>query len=80
MVIEELKNDKGNITKASLKDRIKEIKDDINAEDEVKILNEYMSLTDEESKAAKKIKDEVKKLDKKVEGHLKKMGFELIIR
>lgn len=76
--LEGLKNDRGNITKTSLRDRIKEIKDDINAEDELKILNEYMDLTNRESKAAKKIKDEIKKLDKKVEGKYKILRVEEI--
>lgn len=72
-VFEELKNDKGNITKTSLKQRIKEIKDDIDAEDEFKILNEYMELTDMESNANKKIKDEIKELDKKVDEKYKEL-------
>ena len=65
-VLEELKNDKGNITKGSLKDRIKEIKNDPDFEDELEILNQYLSIIDLEAQANKKIKAAIKDLDKKV--------------
>ncbi|NLM62862.1 MAG: type I restriction-modification system subunit M [Mollicutes bacterium] len=65
-VLEELKNDKGNITKGSLKDRIKEIKNDPDFEDELEILNQYLSIIDLEAQANKKIKAAIKELDKKV--------------
>lgn len=65
-VLEELKNDKGNITKGSIKDRIKEIKNDPDFEDELEILNQYLSIIDLEAQANKKIKAAIKELDKKV--------------
>lgn len=65
-VLEEVKNDKGNITKKSLNDRIKEIKDDSDYADELDLLNKYLKITDEETKANKKIRDKKKELDKMV--------------
>lgn len=64
--LEEIKNDKGNITKGSLKSRIKEIKDDPDSVEELGILEAYLQLVDEESDANKKVKDAMKALDKKV--------------
>lgn len=64
--LEEIKNDKGNITKGSLKSRIKEIKDDPDSIEELGILEAYLQLVDEESNANKKVKDAAKALDKKV--------------
>ncbi|MBO8169194.1 MAG: type I restriction-modification system subunit M [Thermoanaerobacteraceae bacterium] len=65
-VMEDLKNDKGKITKGSVQARIKEIKNDEDAADELKILKEYLNLIDKEAKANKKIKEAQKKLDEKV--------------
>ncbi len=65
-ILEELKNDKGNITKGSVKDRIKEIKDDNDSIDELEVLEGYLSLVDQESDESKKIKDDIKKLDTQV--------------
>jgi len=64
--LEEIKNDKGNITKGSLKNRIKEIKDDPDSVEELKVLEAYLKLVDDESDANKKVKDAAKALDKKV--------------
>ncbi|MEQ6389230.1 type I restriction-modification system subunit M [Bacillaceae bacterium S4-13-58] len=69
--LEEIKNDKGNITKGSLKSRIKEIKDDPDSVEELGILEAYLQLVDEESDANKKVKDAMKALDKKVNGKYK---------
>ena len=65
-VLEELKNDKGNITKASAKDRIKAIKNDLDMREELDILESYLVLLDKEANANKKVKDAIKKLDKLV--------------
>ena len=64
--LEEIKNDKGNITKGSLKNRIKEIKDDSDSVEEYEVLEAYLKLVDDESDANKKVKDAMKALDKKV--------------
>lgn len=64
--LEEIKNDKGNITKGSLKNRIKEIKDDSDSVEEFEVLEAYLKLVDDEADANKKVKDAIKALDKKV--------------
>ena len=64
--LEEIKNDKGNITKGSLKNRIKDIKDDPDSVEELEVLEAYLKLVDDESDANKKVKDAMKALDKKV--------------
>ena len=64
--LEEIKNEKGNITKGSLKNRIKEIKDDPESVEELEVLEAYLKLVDDESDANKKVKDAMKALDKKV--------------
>lgn len=69
--LEEIKNDKGNITKGSLKSRIKEIKDDPDSAEELEVLEAYLQLVDDESDANKKVKDAIKALDKKVNGKYK---------
>lgn len=65
-VLEEVRNDRGNITKKALNDRIKEIKDDSDYADELELLNKYLKITDEETKANKKVRDQKKELDGKV--------------
>ena len=64
--LEEIKNDKGNITKGSLKNRIKEIKDDPESVEELEVLEAYLKLVEDESDANKNVKDAMKALDKKV--------------
>ena len=64
--LEEIKNDKGNLTKGSLKNRIKDIKDDPESVEEYEVLEAYLKLVDDESDANKKVKDDMKALDKKV--------------
>lgn len=64
--LEEIKNEKGNITKGSLKNRIKEIKDDPDSVEELEVSEAYLKMVDDESDANKKVKDAMKALDKKV--------------
>jgi type I restriction enzyme M protein len=64
--LEEAKNDKGKLTKASVKARLTQIKHDRDAVDERKLLTEYMELIEAESAAGKKVKDAQKALDAKV--------------
>lgn len=65
-LLEEAKNDKGKITKATVKARLSEIKIDKEAIEEKKLLEQYQDLIDKESNAAKKEKDAQKELDEKV--------------
>mgnify|MGYP000991504123 FL=1 len=62
-LLEEAKNDKGKVTKASIKDRLKAIKGDRDAADERKLLEQYLELIEQESAASKKVKDSQKALD-----------------
>ncbi len=60
------KNDKDKITKSSVKDRLKEIKDDAEATDEREVLQNYLKLTEQEAEANKKIKQAQAALEKKL--------------
>ncbi len=60
------KNDKDKITKTSVRDRLKEIKDDLEATDEREVLQGYLKLTEQEAAANKKIKQAQAALDKEV--------------
>lgn len=64
-LLEEVKTDKGKISKVNVQKRIKEIKKDAEAE-ELKILEEYLKLIEKEVDASRKIKDARIALDKKV--------------
>ncbi len=75
-VLEEIKNDRGNITKTSLNKRIREIKDDKDAIDELKILEKYLGLMDRESDVKRKIRDAEKKLQKKLQAKYKELAKE----
>jgi type I restriction enzyme M protein len=65
-LLEEAKNEKGKITKASVKVRLTDIFADPDATDEQAMLNEYFNLLEQETEASKKIKDAQKALDAKV--------------
>jgi len=65
-LLEEAKNEKGKITKASVKVRLKDIFGDPDATDERVMLNEYLDLLEQETEASKKIKDAQKTLDANV--------------
>ena len=77
-VLEELKNDKGNITKTNLNKRIREIKKDEAYEDELEILEKYLDLINEESDLKKQIKEKEKSLEKKVEKKYKELSIDEI--
>src|SRR6266487_1050332 len=70
-LLEEAKNEKGKITKASMKVRLKDVFGDPDAEDERTLLNEYLDLLEQETEASKKIKDAQKALDAKVTARYK---------
>ena len=63
-VLEDHKNDKGSINKNSIKNRIKEIKGNLEFEEEFIALSEYMDIIDKESTTNKKIKEAGKTLEK----------------
>jgi type I restriction enzyme M protein len=65
-LIEDAKNDKGKITGASLKARIKEIKGDADAKDELNVLKKCQRLLDADSAAGKAVKAAQQKLDEAV--------------
>ena len=66
-ILEDHKNDKGSINKNSIKNRIKEIKDNSDFQDEFNVLSEYMDMIDKEAAANKKVKESVKALEKLVD-------------
>jgi type I restriction enzyme M protein len=65
-LLEEAKTDKGKISKVSVQKRIKEIKKDAEAAEELKVLEAYLKLIEKEAEANKKTKDARSALDKKV--------------
>ncbi|MEA5533708.1 type I restriction-modification system subunit M [Crocosphaera sp. XPORK-15E] len=62
-LLEEVTNDSGNITKANITTRIKEIKGNSEFEEEVKLLRVYLRLIDEQSGLNKQVKDGEKLLN-----------------
>lgn len=65
-MLEEVKTDKGKVTKALIQKRVKEIKNDADASEEMKVLEGYLKLIEKEADANKKIKDAQAAMDKKV--------------
>jgi len=65
-LLESVVNEKGNITKGDLKNRIKEIKDDSEFADELALLQKYTELLEKEADCKSKIKEAENKLEKKV--------------
>lgn len=64
--LEDLKNDKGKITKGEVQKRVREIKKNKDYQEELKLLEEYLYLVETESKANKSIKEAEKDLILKV--------------
>ena len=56
-LLEEAKNDKDKLTKASVAARLKEIKGDPDAADERKVLSDYLALIEKEAATSAKVKD-----------------------
>jgi type I restriction enzyme M protein len=65
-LLADAKNDKGNLTRVSIKARLADIKDDSDAADERKLLNDYLALIEREADANKQVKDATKVLDARV--------------
>ena len=64
-ILEEVKNDKGNITKDSLKKKIKELKaNTAEFAEELEILEKYLKLLEQEANIKKQIKQKETELDK----------------
>jgi type I restriction enzyme M protein len=59
-------NDKGKLTKASVSARLKEIKGDAEAADEIKVLNDYLALIEKEAATATKLVSAQDSLTEKV--------------
>jgi len=70
-LLEEVKSDKGTISKAAVTKRIKDIKRDTEAKAELEVLEAYLKLLDKEADLGKNIKEAYKDLDKKVTAKLK---------
>ncbi|MBE0535049.1 MAG: type I restriction-modification system subunit M [Phycisphaerae bacterium] len=72
-LLEEVRNDKGNITKGEVKSRIKAIQNDPEYADELEVLEQYLELIEKETEANKAIKDALKELDGAVLKQYKKL-------
>jgi type I restriction enzyme M protein len=65
-LLEETRNEKGKITKATVKARLEDIFADPDTEDERTILDAYLDLLEQQTEAKKKVKDVQRALDAKV--------------
>jgi type I restriction enzyme M protein len=65
-LLAEARNDKDKITTASVKERLRKIRNDREAEDEKRVLTAYLLLADREAEAGKKIKQAQTALNDKV--------------
>ena len=65
-LLEEVKTEKGKISRGNVQKRIKDIKDDADAAEELELLNAYLELMELEAGANKKIKDAHEAQDKQV--------------
>ena len=77
-LLNEVINDKGNITKGELQKRIKEIKNDPESADELEILQQYEKMMTEESKYNTEIKNASAALEKLVYAQYEKLSMEEI--
>lgn len=73
-LLAEAKNDKNKLTKASAKTRLTEIKDDKDADEERRLLNEFLTLVEKEAAANKLIKEAQKALEKQVAAQYAKLS------
>ena len=77
-LLEEVKSDAGNITKGNVTGRIREIKNDSNFEDELKVLQDYLALLEKEVGVNKQIKTAEEELDQKLLARYKTLTEEEI--
>ena len=68
------KTDKGKLTAASIKARLKAIKNDMDANEERQALEQCLALIEREAEASKKVKAAQKALDAKVQAHYAKLS------
>ncbi|GCE20937.1 hypothetical protein KDK_47370 [Dictyobacter kobayashii] len=73
-LLEEAKNDKGKITKASIKIRQKDLFGEPDTENESAMLNQYLDLIEQESEASRKVKTAQKAIDTKVTARYKTLN------
>jgi len=73
-LLEDAKNEKGKITKASVKARLKDVFATSDSEDERTMLNAYLDLLERETEASKKVKEAQKALDAKVAARYKSLS------
>ena len=81
--LEERKNDSGKVNKAEVQKRVRELKGlfaskNPDEKEELKVLEQYLSLVDQESAATKKIKEAKAALDKKVKDKYKTLSLDEI--
>ena len=74
--LEDVKNDKGKITKGNVQARIKELQQELDWGEELTIFKDYLALLDKETKANTKVKNAQKELDKKLLEQYKKLTEE----
>ena len=65
-LLEEVQDDKGNISKAAVQAQLRAIESDKDSADERKLLNDYLALIEKESAANKHVKDAQKALEAQV--------------
>ena len=71
-LLEEAKNNKDKLTKASINSRLKDIENDVDVSDEISILNQYLELINQQSKTSEILKNtENSLLDKVVSKYSK---------
>jgi type I restriction enzyme M protein len=73
-LLEEVKTDKGKITKANVKARLQDIQADPDAADERQVLYAYFILMEQESHTGKRVKDAQKALEAKVAARYKALS------
>jgi type I restriction enzyme M protein len=73
-LLEEAKNEKGKITKASIKARLKDIFAEPDTEDERTLLNTYLDLLEQETEAKRKVKNAQKVLEARVAAKYKALS------
>lgn len=73
-LLEEARNDKGKLTRAAVKARVREIFDDPESADELAVLNRYLALIDQEAEAAKRVREAQRALDARVAAKTKALN------
>lgn len=77
-ILENLKNDAGNISKAVAQAELKNLKKQKGNDEEIKVIEQYVAYLEEEAALKKSIKDENDALDKKVLQKYKELAVEEI--